>query len=654
MSKRFLLRCGKSKVVTIKGKQSYKCDLGEYKYNSNSDNSIHVYFKTQQIQLNKESFVPNNEVEESEGIQFNENPAPAVTPQTEIASTSSSSNAPYYNTVEVSTSSKRSASVKYSQPVAKRAKQLKIYGAKNTNELSEKQKTDLDLSLLKLIVTDFQPVSIVENRGFIEYTKKLNPLYTLPSRQVLTNRLLPEKYVEIQTKIKTLLGTVQYVSLTTDIWQSDSNKSYISVTCHFINNMKLCSQTLSVKELEQEHHTGRNVADHLSKCIEDWNLDNKIVTFISDNGSNIKNAIIEHLRKNHHPCVAHTLNLSTKESLNGNAILKNIIIKSKRLVGYFKHSGLATMKLKNCQEQMNLPVLKVKQAVDTRWNSVLLMLERLLIIKDSLTIALTNLPAAPENLDASEWAIVIDCVPILKPMELLTSELSAEKYITMSLIVPLVRGLQWHIKDLKPMTDVGLWLQNQLIEIVSRRLGSLEENKIVAKSTFLDPRFKKTGFGLEANANNAQSWIIDELTSMISATFENADEASDRQEQVTKPSESDNVVPTSSKICLWSHFDQKLAKVKTKTTPSTSAALCVRQYLELPYCPRSDNPLDFWEKHKNSMPELYRLHLKYLCVPATSVPSERLFSKAGQLTNLRRNRLAPKNLDMILFLNGCL
>lgn len=27
--------------------------------------------------------------------------------------------------------------------------------------------------------------------------------------------------------------------------------------------MKLYSQTLSVKELEQEHHTGQNIANHL-------------------------------------------------------------------------------------------------------------------------------------------------------------------------------------------------------------------------------------------------------------------------------------------------------------------------------------------------------------------------------------------------------
>jgi len=42
-------------------------------------------------------------------------------------------------------------------------------------------------------------------------------------------------------------------------------------------------------------------------------------------------------------------------------------------------------------------------------------------------------------------------------------------------------------------------------------------NKIVAKATFLDPRFKKTAFELLENANNVQKWISDELTPIICA-----------------------------------------------------------------------------------------------------------------------------------------
>ena len=42
-----------------------------------------------------------------------------------------------------------------------------------------------------------------------------------------------------------------------------------------------------------------------------------------------------------------------------------------------------------------------------------------------------------------------------------------------------------------------------------------------------------------------------------------------------------------------------------------------------------------------------------LSTVATSVPSERLFSKAGELVSAKRNRIKAKNVDMMLFLNKC-
>lgn len=66
---------------------------------------------------------------------------------------------------------------------------------------------------------------------------------------------------------------------------------------------------------------------------------------------------------------------------------------------------------------------------------------------------------------------------------------------------------------------------------------------------------------------------------------------------------------------------------------------------------RNDDALQWWKSNSGLYPYLTQLARKYLSVPGTSVPAERLFSKAGELISAKRNRLKPENVNMFLFLN---
>ena len=43
----------------------------------------------------------------------------------------------------------------------------------------------IDIALAKMIATDFQAFSIVEDRSSRNYSNSLNPMYTIPSRKIL-------------------------------------------------------------------------------------------------------------------------------------------------------------------------------------------------------------------------------------------------------------------------------------------------------------------------------------------------------------------------------------------------------------------------------------------------------------------------------------
>lgn len=61
---------------------------------------------------------------------------------------------------------------------------------------------------------------------------------------------------------------------------------------------------------------------------------------------------------------------------------------------------------------------------------------------------------------------------------------------------------------------------------------------------------------------------------------------------------------------------------------------------------------EFWKCYSKQMPILSILAKKNLCFPMTSTPSERNFSIAGLIVNIRRSSLLPCNVDKILFIHN--
>ena len=58
--------------------------------------------------------------------------------------------------------------------------------------------------------------------------------------------------------------------------------------------------------------------------------------------------------------------------------IERMIVVAHEIVGHFRHSSVATEAPRRRQEQMEVPVRKLKQDVVTRWNSTLTMLDSLI------------------------------------------------------------------------------------------------------------------------------------------------------------------------------------------------------------------------------------------------------------------------------------
>jgi hypothetical protein len=111
-------------------------------------------------------------------------------------------------------------------------------------------------------------------------------------------------------------------------------------------------------------------------------------------------------------------------------------------VKHFHYSTIASEKLKSTQRQLNPNggILKLKMDVPTRWNSTYYMFERVIKIKEPVEAALGMLHNPVPMLTADEWKIVKQINQILKPFEQMSRELSSEKYVSISKVIPMVNG----------------------------------------------------------------------------------------------------------------------------------------------------------------------------------------------------------------------
>ena len=77
----------------------------------------------------------------------------------------------------------------------------------------------------------------------------------------------------------------------------------------------------------------------------------------------------------------------------------------------------------------------------------------------------------------------------------------------------------------------------------------------------------------------------------------------------------------------------------------------VAKYRIEPQIDLDGKPLRWWRDHKSIYPTLCKLARQTLCIVATSVPSESLFSISGNVISQQRSCLTPQYVEQLIFLH---
>ena len=336
-----------------------------------------------------------------------------------------------------------------------------------------KQITDL---IANMVACDIRPAAIVEGDGFKALMKFVEPGYKVPSathiaqivhqKHELGKRILKEK----------LKLEANGLAFTTDIWTSCSNDSYISLTAHFItHSWQMVSCILATSPFPRQH-TAVNIIEKLKEIMQSYELDfSKVIALVHDQGSNMQltgemlevESGCESLS-----CAAHKFQLCVEEALSINVITRALGA-SRKLVGHFRHSPLASNALRKRQESMGTPVLKLQQDCATRWNSQYYMIKSLLECRWPITAVLSDETVTKRQyryleLFSENWLILEDLVKVLEPFETATVVLSKEANVSLSTVLPIMYGLKKKLVVSEDDSSTMRQLKIKLTEAMAR------------------------------------------------------------------------------------------------------------------------------------------------------------------------------------------
>ncbi|KAJ8364858.1 hypothetical protein SKAU_G00136890 [Synaphobranchus kaupii] len=355
-------------------------------------------------------------------------------------------------------------------------------------------------------------------------------------------------------------------------------------------------------------------------------------------------------------CTGHTLQLVIKAGLDLPEVAKAIDA-ARRVVSHFRHSAVATCALKKRQAQLNVKENRLPTDCPTRWNSTFTMLERLheqhipvqAVLKDENVTKSTARKAL--SLRASQWELIQQLLPVLRPLAKATTIMCGEMHVGLSFIYPVILNmaedgvLRVEESDVVAARNFKNAVRKQLKTRFKLDTEDDLAGSVPIMACILDPRFKDLHFLPEKTRVEVKSHLIqllrDGMADQSAATDIDVDNNNGEE-----PGKKKTRLERDYEELFGPHYASKKVK-STNTCPEE-----VHEYLQMTRIPTMSNPLGWWARNEKQFPRLAKLAKSYLAIPATSTPSERVFSLAGNTITRQRSSLHPAHVDALIFLHA--
>ncbi|KAJ8895806.1 hypothetical protein PR048_001144 [Dryococelus australis] len=254
--------------------------------------------------------------------------------------------------------------------------------------------------------------------------------------------LIPSLYKKTKNQmaevIKGDINTQDLASLclTSHIWTSDANESFVSATLQYVNQDFTLRKFLFTNSYFPGSHDSVKIKEKIKSVMKEYDLlETTVPAFVvTDNTANISNSINGNWI--HLTCFAHTVKLvisyakSLQEVWRGSS-------KCHAIAGHYKHSYQARERLHALQKLNDEKCLEVTQDVTARWNREFLMLERQYTMKKSINTELAVNPCSVSPLTEEDWHLAESYIAQPQPLHQATKEVCLDTTPSLSMVLPI-------------------------------------------------------------------------------------------------------------------------------------------------------------------------------------------------------------------------
>ncbi|RXN15706.1 zinc finger BED domain-containing 1-like protein [Labeo rohita] len=261
---------------------------------------------------------------------------------------------------------------------------------------------------------------------------------------------------------------------------------------------------------------------------------------------------------------------------------------------------------------------------------------------------------ASQSLRGSYISTLEDMCKVLKPLRSFTDSLAAETCITISSLRPVLQHLtETILAEKDDDSNLVRSMKHAICKNLQERYEDSDMANVIDMACVLDPRFK-LNFMEEADSIKRQleqqlmQHTADEgSTCTLSQVSSARGECEDEGTSASVPEPPKGLVGILKMITMKKQENKQSAGMMK----STLAFQEISAYTTLPTISVDKNPLQWWKENEQEFPRLAKVAQKILCIPATSVASERLFSSSGNIQTVFRSSLKPDKLNMLVFLH---